>query len=189
MGLAARARAVLTFPGRQAAAGSQEGIVMGKSVYDETYARSMRDPEGFWAAAAEDIHWDKPLGPSPRRLAPAVLSLVRGRRAQHLLQRARPAHRARPRQAARARLRQPRHRHGADVHLLRAPRRGRALRGRAPAPGRREGRPRDHLHADGARGRDRDARVRAPRRDPLGGLRRLRRQRAGQAHRRCQAEG
>ncbi len=32
---------------------------MGKSVYDETYARSMRDPEGFWAAAAEDIHWDK----------------------------------------------------------------------------------------------------------------------------------
>jgi propionyl-CoA synthetase len=31
---------------------------MGKSVYDETYARSMRDPEGFWAAAAEDIHWD-----------------------------------------------------------------------------------------------------------------------------------
>src|SRR6266566_3095021 len=30
---------------------------MAKSVYDETYARSMRDPEGFWAAAAEDIHW------------------------------------------------------------------------------------------------------------------------------------
>ena len=27
--------------------------------YDETYARSMRDPEGFWAAAAEDLHWDK----------------------------------------------------------------------------------------------------------------------------------
>src|SRR6266699_4449442 len=32
---------------------------MAKSVYDETYARSMRDPEGFWAAAAEDIHWDR----------------------------------------------------------------------------------------------------------------------------------
>src|SRR5881296_79365 len=32
---------------------------MTKSIYDETYARSMRDPQGFWAAAAEDIHWDK----------------------------------------------------------------------------------------------------------------------------------
>jgi propionyl-CoA synthetase len=29
------------------------------SVYDEVYARSMRDPEGFWAAAAEDIHWER----------------------------------------------------------------------------------------------------------------------------------
>ena len=32
---------------------------MAKSVYGETYARSMRDPDGFWAAAAEDIHWDR----------------------------------------------------------------------------------------------------------------------------------
>src|SRR5438876_373200 len=32
---------------------------MAKSVYGETYARSMRDPEGFWAAAAEDINWEK----------------------------------------------------------------------------------------------------------------------------------
>jgi propionyl-CoA synthetase len=32
---------------------------MAKSVYDATYARSMRDPEGFWAAAAADIHWEK----------------------------------------------------------------------------------------------------------------------------------
>jgi len=29
------------------------------SVYDEVYERSMRDPEGFWAAAAEEIHWDR----------------------------------------------------------------------------------------------------------------------------------
>src|SRR5439155_112355 len=39
--------------------GSQEGSSMAKSIYDETYARSMRDPQGFWAAAAEDIHWDR----------------------------------------------------------------------------------------------------------------------------------
>ena len=32
---------------------------MAKSVYDATYARSMRDPDGFWAMAAEDIHWDR----------------------------------------------------------------------------------------------------------------------------------
>ena len=32
---------------------------MAKSVYDEVYARSMKDPQGFWAAAAEDIHWEK----------------------------------------------------------------------------------------------------------------------------------
>ncbi len=30
-----------------------------KSVYDETYQRSMRDAAGFWAAAAEEIHWDR----------------------------------------------------------------------------------------------------------------------------------
>src|SRR5258705_7547890 len=30
-----------------------------KSVYDETYARSLAGPTGFWAAAAEDLHWDR----------------------------------------------------------------------------------------------------------------------------------
>jgi propionyl-CoA synthetase len=30
------------------------------SVYEELYARSLRDPQGFWAQAAEDIHWDRP---------------------------------------------------------------------------------------------------------------------------------
>ena len=29
------------------------------SAYDETYARSMDDPEGFWGEAAEAIHWYK----------------------------------------------------------------------------------------------------------------------------------
>jgi propionyl-CoA synthetase len=28
------------------------------SVYDQVYARSLSDPEGFWGAAAEDVHWD-----------------------------------------------------------------------------------------------------------------------------------
>jgi propionyl-CoA synthetase len=29
------------------------------SVYEQVYQRSMRDPEGFWAEAAEDIHWEQ----------------------------------------------------------------------------------------------------------------------------------
>src|SRR5215470_11916968 len=29
------------------------------TIYDEIYRRSMTDSEGFWAAAAEDIHWDR----------------------------------------------------------------------------------------------------------------------------------
>ncbi len=30
-----------------------------KSQYEEAYARSLRDPEGFWAAAAEDLYWER----------------------------------------------------------------------------------------------------------------------------------
>jgi propionyl-CoA synthetase len=30
-----------------------------RSVYEEVYARSLRDPDGFWAQAAEDIHWER----------------------------------------------------------------------------------------------------------------------------------
>ncbi len=30
-----------------------------KSVFDEVYAQSMTDREGFWAAAAEDIYWER----------------------------------------------------------------------------------------------------------------------------------
>src|SRR5215475_10545217 len=29
------------------------------STYEFTYARSLRDPEGFWAEAAEDIYWER----------------------------------------------------------------------------------------------------------------------------------
>ncbi len=29
------------------------------SVYEQVYQRSMRDPEAFWAEAAEDIYWER----------------------------------------------------------------------------------------------------------------------------------
>ena len=60
--------------------------------FDPIYARSLADPEGFWADAAEALEWeqrwDRVLDNSR-----AVLSLVRRRAAQHLLQRRRPSRR------------------------------------------------------------------------------------------------
>src|SRR5213595_700064 len=53
------ARAVIPFVSRLSRVASRGGSPMAKSVYDEVYARSMKDPEGFWAKAAEDIHWEK----------------------------------------------------------------------------------------------------------------------------------
>jgi propionyl-CoA synthetase len=29
------------------------------TIYDEVYRRAQQDPDGFWAAAAEDIHWER----------------------------------------------------------------------------------------------------------------------------------
>jgi propionyl-CoA synthetase len=40
-------------------AGASEEERLMKTVYDEVYARSLRDPEGFWAQAAEDLFWDR----------------------------------------------------------------------------------------------------------------------------------
>ena len=100
---------------------------MAKSVYDATYARSMRDPEGFWAAAAEDIHWEKrwervlddSRTPFYRWFTGGELNTCYNALDLHV-------DRGRGKQRG-ARLRQPGHRHGADVHLSRAARRGRAL--------------------------------------------------------------
>src|ERR671924_2272172 len=33
--------------------------LMSKSVYADTYARSLANPEDFWAAAADDLYWDR----------------------------------------------------------------------------------------------------------------------------------
>ena len=59
-----------------------------------------------------------------------------------------------------------------------------AFAGALQALGVGQGRPRRRLHADGARGRRRHARLRAARRRALGRLRRVRRERARRAHRR-----
>ena len=36
------------------------GNIDGKSLYHEVYARSLADPEGFWAEAAKEIDWIEP---------------------------------------------------------------------------------------------------------------------------------
>ena len=161
---------------------------MGK--YQEIFKRSIEDPEGFWGEAAEADHLGEEVGQGSGRLQPALLPLVRGRRAQHLLQRAGPACRGRPRRADGAHLRQP----GDRTSPRSSPTASSATQvarfaGALAGPGREEGRHGHHLHADGPRGRDRHARLRPHRRRPLGGLRRLRAQRAGHPHRRRQAQG
>ena len=62
-------------------------------------------------------------------------------------------------------------------------------RRRALAARRDQGRPGDHLHADDPRGLHLDAGLRPDRRDPLGGVRRLCRERTGGATGRCHAQG
>src|SRR5207249_11878799 len=53
------ARAVIPFVSRLSRGASEGGSPMAKSVYDEACTRSMEDPGGFWARAAEAIHWEK----------------------------------------------------------------------------------------------------------------------------------
>ena len=78
-------------------------------------------------------------------------------------------------------LRQPGDRQRADLHLRRAAGAGRRASPARCGARRGQGRPGRDLHADGARGRRRDAGVRPHRRGALGGVRRVRAGRAGRA--------
>ena len=127
--------------------------------------------------------------PGAGRLESAVLPLVPRRGAEHLLQRAGPARSRRPGRPGRADLRQPGYRHQPDLQLRRAAGRVARFAGVLRGLGVDRGRPGDHLPADDPRGGDRDAGLRADRRGALGGVRRIRRERARGAHRRRRAEG
>ena len=73
------------------------------------------------------------------------------------------------------------------ITYKRAARRGLPLRQRAESARRQEGRPRHHLHADDSGSRDCDARLRAHRRRPFRGVRRLLARLARRPHRGLQA--
>ena len=114
--------------------------------------------------------------------------MVRGRRHQRRLQ----LHRPPSRQARRS----DRHHLGGRRpegpeahHLSRAARRGLPLRQCAAQPRRQEGRPRHHLPADDSGSRLCDAGLRAHRRHPFGGVRRLLAGLARRPHRGLQVEG
>ena len=132
-------------------------------------------------------------GTSPGRRCsiprPARRPLVRGRGVQHGLELPRPARRAGPRPAEGADLRDSpvtTERRGPTPYAELRERGGDAGR-RAAGPGRRQRRPRHHLHAYDSRGGDGDARLRTHRRHPFRGVRRFRRAGAGDAARRLQA--
>ena len=121
-----------------------------------------------------------------RRQPGAVLQVVRGRHAERLVQLPGPPGRARPRRQGRDHLR-GRRRPGDARHLPRAAGAHLPHGQRAEGARRQEGRPRRHLHVDEHRGRGRDAGLRAHRRHPFGGLRRLLGAEPARPHRRTPA--
>ena len=131
-----------------------------------------RGPRGLLGRAGRDARVDRARG-ARARLEAAAREVVRRRQAQRVGQLRRPAHphaapqqggarsgRASPATAARSRTGTSTSRSTSSRNVLTLARRA-------------EGRPRGDLPADDPRGGDRDARLRAHRRDPLGGVRRL----------------
>ena len=145
-------------------------------------------PKGSGPSRPQAIDWTKRWDKVLDAGQSALLSLVRRRRAQHLPQCARPPCRRRPRRPGGADLRFARHRHQEELHLSRAARPGGADRRHDRGPGRGQGRPRHHLHADDPRSGDGDAGLRAAGRGAFGGVRRLRGQGTCQPHRRLRAQ-
>ena len=158
------------------------------SRYHEVYARWQRDPQGFWGEAAADIDWIEPAkavfdpkaGVYGRWFPGAVCNtcynaldrhVLRGRGSQPALIYNSPVTNTK-RTFTYAELL-------AEVQTLAAVLKDFGVE---------QGRPRHPLHADGAGGGVRDARLRADRRDPFGGVRRLRGEGARDPARRLQAE-
>ena len=157
--------------------------------YAETYRRSLERPEEFWARGRRSDRLGAALGPRARSQPAAVLPLVCRRPAQYLLECARPP--CRGGRGERVALIWDSPVTGQIRHFTYRELRDEVARlaGVLAGLGVAQGRPRADLHADGARGGDRDAGLRAHRRDPFGRLRRVCRARAGDAHRRREAAG
>ena len=139
-----------------------------------TRARS-RTRTASGPSTAKRVDWIKPFTKVEEHLLRAgqhLDQMVRGRHAQRRLQLRRPASRQ-ARRPDRDHLGRRRSEGRQEDHLQGAARGSLQVRQRAEGARRQEGRPRHHLHADDPGGGLRDARLRAHRRDPFGGVRRL----------------
>ena len=167
----------------------QRGFI-DEAKYQEMYKRSLADPNAFWAEQAKRLHWyraptrikNTSFGPgnvSIKWFEDGVLNVAYNCIDRHLAKRA-------DQTAIIWEGDDPEGRQ--DNHLSGAARRG-LPDGQHPAqPQRQEGRPRHHLHADDPGGGLRDARLRAHRRGPFGGVRRLLAGLARRPHRGLQVE-
>ena len=141
----------------------------------EMYARSVSDPNGFWAEQAQADRLDQALPQGRERLLRPrqyLDQMVRGWRPERRLELHRPPSRQ-ARRPDRDHLGGRRPLAVEEHHLPPAARRS-LQDGQHPAhPERQEGRPRHDLSADDPGSRLRHAGLRPDRRDPLGGVRRL----------------
>ena len=153
--------------------------------YARMYAASVADPDAFWGEHGRRLDWIRPYtrvkntsfdyhDVSIKWFEDGKLNVSANCIDRHL---------ADPRRPDRDHLGERRPERLRAHQLPPAARRGLEVRQRPADPGRQEGRPRRHLPADDPGGRLRDARLRAHRRHPLGGLRRLLGRRAALAHR------
>ena len=153
--------------------------------YRAMYERSIKDPNGFWANEAKRIYWYKaptkikntsfdPHNVSIKWYEDGVTNVAYNCIDRHLEKRGDQV----------AIIWEGDDPEGQqEHHLPGAARRGLPLRQHPAQPQRQQGRPRHHLPADDPGGRLRDAGLRAHRRDPLGGVRRLLARLARRPHR------
>ena len=155
--------------------------------YNALCRRADTDPDAFWAECARNLHWFKPFGKTLEWNFPNAKWFVGGtiNAAYNCLDR----HLDTPRRNKAALIweGEPGDSRVLTYQML-ADEVGRC-RQRAQEPRRQGRRSRRHLHAAGAGGGDRDARVRANRRDSFGGLRRLLVGGAGRSDQRRRSEG
>ena len=167
----------------------REALMTAAPVYADFQRRSLADRDAFWAEQARLIDWQRPVRQRLRRQPAAVHALVRRRHA--------PTCATTPSIATSRRTATS----NALIYVstetdeeriytfARAACRSAAHGGLSARARRRAGRPRADLHADDSRGGLRDAGLRAHRRHPLGGVRRLRQRQPGEPDRRRRAEG
>ena len=147
--------------------------VSGMAAYQALCDKAEADYEGYWAGLAREfVSWKTPFTKVLDESQCALLQVVRGRHAERVLQLPGPQCRGRQGRQGGDHLR-GRRRQGHARHLQAAARTHLPAGQRPEVARRQEGRPRRHLHVDEHRGRGRDAGLRAHRRHPLGGLRRL----------------